>query len=131
MSRPRLVVADNHPQMSAALRDLLEPAYDVVAVVADGRAALEAAEQYEPDGIVLDIAMPGMNGLEVAQRLRKSRPGVRIIFVTVHSDQAYVAEAFRLGAQGFVVKRALVTELPTAIAEILRGGSYRSPSIAG
>ena len=130
MKRPRLVVADNHAKMRAALRELLEPAYDVVAAVADGEAALNAADRYAPDAILLDISLPGINGLEVAHYLKRKRPEVRIIFVTVHSDRAYAAEAFRLGAAGYIVKRALVKELPAAIEKVLNGEYYRSPSVS-
>ena len=130
MKRPRILLADDHRMLLDALKGLLEPRYQVVDLVGDGRSLLKAAEKLRPDIIVLDIAMPQLNGLDSARQLKRSMPGVKLIFMTMNEDPYLVGEAFRAGASGFLLKQAAGLELNEAIAAVLKGKSYVSPSAA-
>jgi DNA-binding NarL/FixJ family response regulator len=127
--RPRLLLADDHPLFLEGVRRLLESKYDVVGTVADGKALITAAQQLRPDIIVVDISMPEMNGLAAAQAIRKTVPSAKFIVLSVHSDQAYVSEAFRVGVRGYVSKRAAAGELLTAIRQVLDGRTYVTPLV--
>ena len=127
--RARLLLADDHPLFLDGVRRLLESKYDVVGAVADGKALIAAAQQLQPDIIVADISMPEMNGLAAAQAIRKIVPAAKFIVLSVHSDQAYAREAFRVGVRGFVSKRAAAAELLTAVKQVLDGRTYTSPLI--
>ena len=127
--RPRLLLADDHPLFLEGVRRLLEKTYDVVGTVADGKALITAAQTLRPDIIVVDISMPEMNGLAAAKAIRKTVPSAKFIVLSVHSDQAYVSEAFRAGARGYVSKRAAAAELLTAIKQVLDGRTYVTPLI--
>jgi DNA-binding NarL/FixJ family response regulator len=124
VSRPRLLLADDHSLVIAGFKKLLEPEFEVVATVEDGRALVSRAVELEPDVILLDISMPLLNGLEAARQLHKLRPGIKLIFVTVHSEPDYAAEAFRAGASGYILKRSAATELVAAIRAVLSGRTY-------
>jgi len=102
----------------------------VVVEAADGREALEAVKQHRPHVALLDIAMPEMNGIEVARRIQQKHPDVRVLLLSVHSNEEYVSEALASGAAGYVLKDASVTELDLAVRAVARGESYLSPSIA-
>src|SRR6185295_19638729 len=128
--RPSLLLADDHPLFLDGVRRLLESKYDVVGTVADGKALITAAQQLRPDVIVVDISMPEMNGLAAAQNIRKTVPSAKFIVLSVHSDQAYVSEAFRVGVRGYVSKRAAAAELLTAIKHVLEGRTYVTPLVS-
>jgi DNA-binding NarL/FixJ family response regulator len=128
--RPRLLLADDHPLFLDGVRRLLESKYDVVGTVADGKALITAAHNLQPDIVVVDISMPEMNGLAAAQVIRKTVPSAKFIVLSVHSDQAYAREAFRVGVRGFVSKRAAAAELLTAIKQVLDGRTYVSPLVS-
>jgi DNA-binding NarL/FixJ family response regulator len=130
MRRPRVLLADDHQMLLDALKELLEPKYEVVSLVSDGRALLKVAEKLRPDIIVLDIAMPQLNGLDAGRRLKQSMPSVKLIFMTMNEDPYLVGEAFRAGASAFLLKQAAGLELDEAIKEVLKGGSYVTPSAA-
>jgi DNA-binding NarL/FixJ family response regulator len=127
--RPRLLLADDHTLLLEGIRLLLEPEFDLVGSVEDGQALLAAAKALKPDIILLDISMPVLNGIDAAHRLRELLPSARVIFVTMHSDPDYVAEAFRAGARGYILKRAAASELLTAIREVMKGNHYVSPLV--
>jgi DNA-binding NarL/FixJ family response regulator len=129
LRRPRVLVADDHTIVAEGLRSLLEPEFELVGVVQDGRSLIAEASRIRPEVIVLDISMPLLNGIEAAQQIHKSDPKVKLIFLTMHSDVAFVREAFRAGASGYLLKRAAVSELVTAIRETLKGRSYLTPLI--
>ncbi len=129
MRRPRLLLADDHTLLLEGIRLLLEPEFELVGSVEDGRALLEAAKDLKPDVILLDISMPILNGIDAAYRLRKLVPSARVIFLTMHADADYVAEAFRAGAAGYLLKRAAASELLTAIREVMKGHHYVSPLV--
>lgn len=128
MRRPRVLLADDHKMLMDALKSILEPRFEVVGAVSDGRALLESAAKLRPDIIVLDIAMPQLNGLEAARQIKHSMPGVKLIFMTMNEDPYLVGEAFRAGASGYLLKQAAALELVAAIAQVLKGGSYVTPS---
>ena len=128
MTRPTVLLADDHQMMADALKVVLEPRYKVVATVRDGRALVEAAAKFQPDVIVLDIAMPELNGLDAARLLKQNKSKAKIIFMTMHEDPDLVGEAFRAGASGFLLKHAAAFELMDAIEKVLKGGKYLTPS---
>jgi DNA-binding NarL/FixJ family response regulator len=127
--RPSLLLADDHPLFLDGVRRLLESKYDVVGTAADGKALITAAQQLRPDIIVVDISMPEMNGLAAAQIIGKMLPSAKFIVLSVHSEQAYVSEALRVGVKGYVSKRAAAAELLTAIKQVLDGRTYVTPLV--
>jgi DNA-binding NarL/FixJ family response regulator len=129
VSRQRVLIVDDHENIRQTLRRLVYGG-EVVGEAGNGQEAVEAAERLQPDLVLLDIAMPVMNGFAAAQLLRERVPEARIIFVSSYLDPAYVEEAFRLGAHGYVLKRAATTELTTAIEEVLAGRTFRSPLVS-
>ena len=129
MRRPRVLLADDHTLLLDAFAKLLEPECDVVGTVADGRALLAAAEELKPDVVVLDIAMPLLNGLDAGRQLKKALPDVKLIFLTMNQDPAIAAEAFRAGASGYLLKTSAGSELVKAIEEATSGRSYVTPLI--
>ena len=131
MKRTRVLLADDHRMLADALRSVLEPVCDVVGVVSDGRALLEAAARLQPDIVVLDIDMPHLNGLDAGRQLKHALPSIKLIFMTMHEDPYLVREAFRAGASAFLLKEAAASELTDAIDRVLKGGSYITPSAAG
>ncbi|HVN80476.1 MAG TPA: response regulator transcription factor [Terriglobia bacterium] len=129
-SRPRVLLADDHQMLLDALKGLLEPRCEVVGTVSDGRALLKAAAKLQPDIVVLDIAMPQLNGLDAARHLKPALPAVKLIFLTMNEDPELVGEAFRAGASGFLLKQAAAFELSDAIEQVLKGSSYVTPRAA-
>lgn len=130
-ARPSLVLADDHAIVTDGLCRLLEPEYDVVAAVSDGRALLEVVGQLRPDAVIADISMPLLNGIDAIRELRKAHPAIPAICLTMHADRTYLAAALAAGAAGFVVKHAAAEELHQALSAVLRGGSYVSPMVGG
>jgi DNA-binding NarL/FixJ family response regulator len=130
MKKPRVLMADDHSILLAGVRKLLEERYDVVGMVEDGRALLEAAERLKPDLILLDISMPLLNGLDAGRQLKKSQPDVKLLFLTMHASPQYATEAFKAGGSGYLLKQSAVSELPQAIEAVLQGKYYLTPSIA-
>jgi DNA-binding NarL/FixJ family response regulator len=130
MSKPRVLLADDHTLVLDGFRKLLEDHCEIVGAVDNGRALLEAAERYQPDVITLDISMPQLNGIDAARRLRKISPHTKLIFVTMHADQAYISEAFKSGASGYLLKRSAGSELVQAIQAVMNGNYYVTSLIA-
>jgi len=128
--RPRLLLADDHTLLLEGIRLMLEPEFELVGSVEDGQSLLTAAKTLKPDVILLDISMPALNGIDAARRLRKLLPSAKLIFLTMHADADYVAEAFRAGAMGYLLKRAAASELRIAIREVIKGNHYVSPHVA-
>ena len=129
MKKPRLLLADDHTILVEGLKALLAPEFDVVATAGDGRAVLEAAKEYQPDIVLLDISMPGLNGIEAARRLKQSNPDSKLIILTMHGDLSFVIAAFEAGASGYVLKQSAATELVTALREVDTGRRYISSLI--
>lgn len=130
VKRPRVLLADDHRIVAEGLRSLLEPEFELVGIVEDGRALLDAANNLQPDVIVADISMPLLNGIEAAQQIRKSNKDIKIIFLTMHTDVTYAAGALEAGALGYVLKHSAPLELITAIRSVLKGESYVTPLLA-
>jgi DNA-binding NarL/FixJ family response regulator len=128
MKRPRVLLADDHQMLADALRGVIEPRCEVVGTVGDGRALLEAADRLQPDIVVLDIGMPHLNGFDAGRKLKHTLPSVKLVFMTMHDDPYLVGEAFRAGASAFLLKEAAASELTKAIDQVLKGGSYITPS---
>jgi DNA-binding NarL/FixJ family response regulator len=126
MKYARVLLADDHLTVAQQLRDLLEPDFQVVAVVDNGQALLIAAERYRPDVIVTDITMPGLDGITAARQLLRREPGARIVFITIHNDPAVVKECLAAGALGYVSKLAAGEELVAAVHAALRGERHVS-----
>src|SRR5215470_17225941 len=130
MTAARVMLADDHTILVEAFRNLLEPHYEVVGTVADGRALIEAASQLKPDVIVVDIGMPLMNGLEAGVRLKQVVPTAKLIFLTMNEDPDLAAEAMRRGASGYLLKSSAASELIRAIQMALKGKTYLTAQIA-
>lgn len=130
MSRPRVLVADDHRIVAEGLCSLLEPTFELVGIVENGRELVEAAGKLHPDVIVADISMPLLNGIEAARQLKQRGERAKIVLLTMHSDVTYAKRAFDAGASGFVLKNAVSSELITAIEEVLKGHTYITPMIA-
>src|SRR5882762_7825457 len=129
MSKPRILIADDHQILAEGLRGLLEPEFDVVDVVGDGRELVAAAKKHRPDVIVADVTMPSLNGIEAAIQLRDAGVASKVVFLTMHHDVAYARRAMEAGAAGFVLKHSAAAELVTAVREALRGKTYITPMI--
>ena len=124
------MIADDHTLVADACRKLLEPEFDVVATVGDGRALVRVAANLKPQVIIVDIGMPLLNGLDAAYQVKQLLDSVKLVFLTMNTDPALAAEAFRRGALGYLLKSSSASELIVAIREVLRGKSYLSPAIA-
>lgn len=129
-SRQRVVVADDHRAMLDTLVHMLSHDFDVVAAVSDGLAAVREAEHLHPDLLILDIAMPGLNGIAAAARLKEHGSTAKIVFVTNMRDREFVQESLALGDIGFVVKDRLVADLLPAIRRVMAGEVFVSPSVS-
>lgn len=127
--RPRLLIADDHTLLADACKNLLEPEFQVVGIVNNGRELLRLAEQVNPDVVILDIAMPQLNGLDAGEQLKRLLPSCKLVFMTMNMAPDVAAEAFRRGASGYVVKSSTGVELVTAIRRALRSESFLSPLI--
>jgi DNA-binding NarL/FixJ family response regulator len=126
MRRPTVLLADDHVVFTDGIVRILKERFDVVGTVTDGRSILEAAARLRPDVIVTDISMPTLSGIEGLRQLKANRDESRVIFLTMHSDARLAAEAFRLGAKGFVLKQSSADELVKAIEAVLAGHTYMS-----
>jgi DNA-binding NarL/FixJ family response regulator len=129
MARARILMADDHVMLLDAFKALLEPEYEVVGTVTDGRMLLEEFARLHPDVVLLDIAMPLLNGLDAGRQLKAQRRSVKLIYLTMNPDPDLAGEALRLGASGYVLKSSAARELKQAIQEALLGRSYITPLI--
>ena len=131
MSKTRVLLADDHKIILAGLCAILEPEFAIVGTVEDGRALVAEAKQLNPDVVVADISMPGLNGIDAARQIREFDERIKIVFLTMHSQVSYAASAFEAGASGFVLKHSAPQELIAAIRETMQGHTYVTPMIAG
>ena len=129
--RPRVLLADDHLLVAEALKSLLTPEFDLVGVVEDGRALVEAAGRLKPDVIVADISMPNLNGIDALIHLRELGNRVPVVFLTMHRDVTFARRALDAGASGFVLKHSASIELVVAIRAALEGKTYITPQLAG
>jgi DNA-binding NarL/FixJ family response regulator len=130
MKRARVLLADDHPLTLEGIRAFLAPHFESVGTATDGRALVEQALRLRPELIILDITMPLLNGIDAAMQIRKSLPTAKLLFVTMHSDPAYLEAALNAGATGYVLKSAAREELLKACEEALQGRIYVTPSLS-
>ncbi len=128
----RILLADDHTLVRAGISSLLKnlEGVEVIAEASDGREALRLVRVHRPDVVLMDIAMPGLNGLEAAARIAKIFPHVRVIILSMHVNEEYVLQALRAGAAGYLVKGADAAELEVAIRAVARGETYLSPTVS-
>lgn len=133
MSLPvRVLLADDHNLVRAGIRALLGeiPGVQVVAEAADGREAMELARTHQPNLVLMDISMRGLNGIEATAQMRRDLPDVRVIILSMHATEEHVTQALRAGATGYMLKDSATQELGLAVAAVMRGEAYLSPSIS-
>ena len=126
--KTRILLGDDHAFILDGIRAVLQVEYEVVGQAQDGRALVDAAERLKPDVVILDISMPLLNGFEAAQQIKKNRSQVKLIFLSQHLNPAYLRQALKLGASGYVLKSGATGELQQAISEVLRGRTYITPA---
>lgn len=129
MTRAKVLLADDHTMFGDLLKDLLEPEYEVVGSVTDGREFLNAAEILKPDVALLDISMPSLNGLDAGRRLKQANPKIKLIYLTMNNNVEFAREAIACGASAYVLKNAMSSELLKAIRGALKGVFYLAPEI--
>jgi two-component system response regulator NreC len=129
VSKIRIVVADDHEEMLSLVKEVLQPEFEVVAAVRDGRDLLHAVKNLKPDVIIADITMPEMSGIEATRKIVEEDLEARIILLTMHNDRTMVEEGFSAGAKGYVLKLSASQELVTAVYEIIQGRFYISPLV--
>lgn len=132
MGNLSVILADDHSLVRAGIRGLLEALgyVDVIAEAGDGRTVLKLVKEHDPNIVLLDIAMPSLNGLEVASRISKEFPRTRVIMLSMHANEEYVLQALRSGASGYLLKDAAMDELRIAMDSVMKGKTYLSPSIS-
>lgn len=132
MDTMRILIADDHTLVRQGLRKILEsqPGWEVVSEASDGREAVQQAIQLRPDVVILDIAMPRLNGVEAVQQIEKRAPGVHVLVLSMYADEAYVTRAVRAGAAGYLLKDSADTDLIRAVTAVAQGKSFFSPSVA-
>jgi DNA-binding NarL/FixJ family response regulator len=128
----QVILADDHTLVRAGIRALLEklPGVKVVGEAGDGREVLNLVKVHPPDVVLMDIAMPGLNGLEAAERMARDYPAVRIIMLSMHNNEEYVLRALKAGASGYLLKKAATAELETALQRVVHGEIYLSREIS-
>jgi len=130
-TRPRVLLADDHRMFAEGIKGLLAPEFDLLEVVEDGQALLEAAERLRPDVVVADITMPRLNGIDATTRVRQMDDRIRVVLLTMHPDITFVRRAFDAGASGYVLKTSAPDELIAAIKAALLGKTFVTPTLAG
>ena len=128
----RVILADDHPIVRAGIREALKelPGVEVVGEASDGREAIELVKSTRPAVVFMDISMPGLNGLEATERIIKTFPAVRVIILSLHDNEEYYWRARRVGASGYLLKRAVIAELKTALQRVAKGEVYLSREIS-
>ena len=130
MAKPRLLLADDHTLVVEAFTKLLEPDFEIVGAVADGRTLLRKARELKPDVVVLDLGMPLLNGVDAGKQLKKILPETRIVVLTMSEDFDLAADALRHWASAYLLKKSAASELAKAIRAVLKGGTYVTPKVA-
>jgi DNA-binding NarL/FixJ family response regulator len=128
--KPTIVLADDHSIVIEGLRALLANDFQIVATANNGRDVIVAARNFKPDVVILDVSMPRLNGIDAAREIRKNDPKIKIVFLTMHNEPAYVHQAFDAGASGFLLKHSASVDLLPALQRVLSGSSYLSPEVA-
>jgi two-component system, NarL family, response regulator NreC len=132
MSLVRIIIADDHPFMRTGLRHVLEehPEFRIVGEAADGHEAVSIVEKENPDVAILDVAMPNLNGIEAARQICDSAPGVAVIVLSMHSDEAYILRALKAGARAYLLKQSAEADLIAAVKAVSQGKSFFSPAVS-
>ncbi|HEY6304552.1 MAG TPA: response regulator transcription factor [Terriglobales bacterium] len=130
MNRSRILIADDHNLVAELCKRLLETEFSVIGVVSDGRAVVRAAGELKPDVVVLDIAMPILNGLDAGRQLKEMLPAIKLVYLTMNPDVEVAAEAFRRGASGYLLKTCAAADIVVAVRTVLRGKSYISKALS-
>jgi two-component system, NarL family, response regulator NreC len=132
MNPIRILIADDHALIRGGLRTLLahEPSFQVVAEASNGQEAVEAAQRERPHVVILDIGMPGMNGIEAGRRISAAVPHVQLVMLTVYSDEGYLLNALRAGARGYVLKSSAESEIVDAVRAVSEGKAFFSPKVS-
>ena len=132
MGKLKILIADDHTLVRQGLRKILEgqPGWEVVAEAGDGREAVQQAIQLRPDVVILDLAMPRLNGVEAVQQIERRAPGVRVLVLSMYADEAYVTRAVRAGAAGYLLKDSADADLIRAVSAVAQGKSFFSPTVA-
>jgi DNA-binding NarL/FixJ family response regulator len=131
MKPGRILLADDHPLILEGFRTVLGPHYEIVGAVTDGVSLVEVALQCKPDLVILDVTMPLLNGIKAAGQIRKKLPGIKLLFVTMHSSPTYLQAAFHVGATGFVLMSSAREEILGAVEKVLNGQVYTTPGVVG
>jgi DNA-binding NarL/FixJ family response regulator len=127
--RTKILIADDHTLVAEACKGLLEPEFEVVGIVSDGRSLLRAAAELRPDVVILDISMPQLNGLDAGEQIKQRCSAIKLVYLTMNTGADVAAEAFRRGGSGYVLKHCSAEELVIAVRRVLRNESYLSPLI--
>jgi DNA-binding NarL/FixJ family response regulator len=130
MERTRILIADDHRLVAEAFKSMLEPEYQVVGVVTDGKSLIRTALETKPDIVLLDLGMPVLNGLDAGQELKKLLPRIKLIILTMNEDPEVASKALQHWASSYLLKKSASIELDQAISEVLRGRSYVTPAMA-
>jgi DNA-binding NarL/FixJ family response regulator len=130
MTKPRVLLADDHRVVAEGLKSLLSEEFELAGIVEDGRELVKAARDLNPDVIVADISMPHLNGLEALVQLKAHNPQVRVVFLTMHRNPAYARRALQAGALGYVLKHSAAAELVLAVRAALQGRTFIAPELA-
>jgi DNA-binding NarL/FixJ family response regulator len=130
LSRPRVLLADDHRVVAEGLKRLLADDFELVGMVEDGRALVASAKKLQPDIVVADISMPQLNGIDAMAQMKKDNPDIKVVFLTMHQEPAYARRALEAGAAGFVVKHSAPEELVMAIQAALKGQTFITPALA-
>jgi DNA-binding NarL/FixJ family response regulator len=128
-NRSRILIAEDHNLVAELCKRLLEVEFDVVGIVCDGHALVRVACELRPDVIVVDVAMPVLNGLDAGQQVKEMLPAVKLVYLTMNADVEVAAEAFRRGASGYLLKTCAASDMVLAVREVLRGKSYMSAAL--
>lgn len=129
MNRIRLILADDHTMFAQGLESLLDEEFELLGTVGNGHDLVEAVHRLNPDVIIVDISMPGLNGFDAIRRIKENGNRSKVIFLTMHDDDTLVEEAFRCGGSGYVLKQAAGEELVEAIKQVAHGNRYVTPLI--
>ena len=129
MTRPKILIADDHKMFAQGLAGLLEDEFDLVGIVENGQALLDEVDKVQPDLIIVDISMPVLNGLDAVRRLMQKQSTAKVVFLTMHADTRLLREAFQSGGVGYVLKQSAGEELIFALREVMAGRKYISPTI--
>jgi len=128
-NRSRILIADDHNLVAELCKRLLEPEFQVVGTVSNGRDLVRAAAELKPDVIVVDVAMPVLNGLDAGKQVKEALHTVKLVYLTMNTDPELALEAFDRGASGYLLKTCAASEMVLAVREVLRGKTYMSPTL--